>query len=558
MSRHVELIVRRSGDPDRRMVLAEGVSHLGRAEDNELVLADIGVSRRHARITVEPQQVKIEDLGSGNGTFVRSRRIDQHVIADGDEVLVEPFTLVFRITGADSATADDDETIRAPGPEEMAAAPVRLVVLAGHRLAPFYPLGGAPLTMGRSEARDVVLFDPAASRGHCRIERRGDGYWLVDLGSANGTYVNNQRARENLLAPGDLVRIGATEFRFEMSSAPTPAPAAWAPPPAAPPPTPYQPPPVAQPAPVAQPVYVAPAPAPAYVAPAPPPPAPVTAPAPVYAPPEPAPRAVAPVPVVIDSPTYSGHEPTVSRPPPAASGGIKPLHLLIAAVLGFLVVMVLAIALGILIWHFKGQKAKAEAAEAVPVGAATLGAPAWDPALDAGRLALLQGRPDEALTAFYRHSRMAPDSSDAAAWSDIAAESLVVDTLVDDVARRRSTDEDRAAKVAAARAALAAVEKEGGSPLLAETQVRAALWVAPGERDLREALPALTAARQAQQPPRGAPTLKELRAAQALERAGDRSGARAAYAALVARDPMGTTWPALASAEAIGALGDHG
>jgi predicted component of type VI protein secretion system len=353
--------------------------------------------------------------------------------------------------------------------------------------------------MGRSEARDVVLFDPAASRGHCRIERRGDGYWLVDLGSANGTYVNNQRARENLLAPGDLVRIGATEFRFEMSSAPTPAPAAWAPPPAAPPPTPYQPPPVAQPAPVAQPVYVAPAPAPVYVAPAPPPPAPVTAPAPVYAPPEPAPRAVAPVPVVIDSPTYSGHEPTVSRPPPA-----------------------------------------------------------WDPALDAGRLALLQGRPDEALTAFYRHSRMAPDSSDAAAWSDIAAESLVVDTLVDDVARRRSTDEDRAAKVAAARAALAAVEKEGGSPLLAETQVRAALWVAPGERDLREALPALTAARQAQQPPRGAPTLKELRAAQALERAGDRSGARAAYAALVARDPMGTTWPALASAEAIGALGDHG
>jgi pSer/pThr/pTyr-binding forkhead associated (FHA) protein len=88
LSRHVELIVRRSGDPDRRMVLAEGVSHLGRAEDNELVLADIGVSRRHARITVEPQQVKIEDLGSGNGTFVRSRRIDQHVIAGEMTVLV--------------------------------------------------------------------------------------------------------------------------------------------------------------------------------------------------------------------------------------------------------------------------------------------------------------------------------------------------------------------------------------------------------------------------------------------------------------------------------------
>jgi hypothetical protein len=67
-SRQVELVVRRSGQPEWRRVLAQGVTQMGRAEDNDLVLPDIGVSRRHARIVVDRDEVRIEDLGSGNGT----------------------------------------------------------------------------------------------------------------------------------------------------------------------------------------------------------------------------------------------------------------------------------------------------------------------------------------------------------------------------------------------------------------------------------------------------------------------------------------------------------
>ena len=60
--------MRRSGHPERRVSLDLGVSHFGRADDNDVVLSDIGVSRRHARVVVRQDGVFVEDLGSGNGT----------------------------------------------------------------------------------------------------------------------------------------------------------------------------------------------------------------------------------------------------------------------------------------------------------------------------------------------------------------------------------------------------------------------------------------------------------------------------------------------------------
>ena len=50
----VELIIRREGYPDRVELLEEGNTRLGRAEDNEIVISDIAVSRRHAQISVSP------------------------------------------------------------------------------------------------------------------------------------------------------------------------------------------------------------------------------------------------------------------------------------------------------------------------------------------------------------------------------------------------------------------------------------------------------------------------------------------------------------------------
>ena len=58
--------------------------------------------------------------------------------------------------------------------------------------------------------------DEFASAHHARVEPRRDGVWVEDVGSTNGTFVNGSRLdRPRKLAPGDVIRVGETDLRFE-------------------------------------------------------------------------------------------------------------------------------------------------------------------------------------------------------------------------------------------------------------------------------------------------------------------------------------------------------
>ena len=73
------------------------------------------------------------------------------------------------------------------------------------------------LRVGRGGDNDLsVDGDEYASSHHARFEPRRDGVYVEDVGSTNGTFVNGIRlTRERRLAPGDVVRIGETDLRFE-------------------------------------------------------------------------------------------------------------------------------------------------------------------------------------------------------------------------------------------------------------------------------------------------------------------------------------------------------
>jgi len=80
-----------------------------------------------------------------------------------------------------------------------------------------FPLNSAPVTVGRGGQNDLVLVgDEFASARHARIEVRGDGVWVQDLDSTNGTYVNGSRvAGAQRLDAGDVLRVGETDLRVE-------------------------------------------------------------------------------------------------------------------------------------------------------------------------------------------------------------------------------------------------------------------------------------------------------------------------------------------------------
>ena len=98
---------------------------------------------------------------------------------------------------------------------------VRLVVQRSPSLeeGDEFPLNSAPVTVGRGGQNDLVLDgDEFASARHARIELRGDGVWVQDLDSTNGTYVNGTRvAGAQRLGTGDVLRVGETDLRVEES-----------------------------------------------------------------------------------------------------------------------------------------------------------------------------------------------------------------------------------------------------------------------------------------------------------------------------------------------------
>jgi sigma-B regulation protein RsbU (phosphoserine phosphatase) len=81
------------------------------------------------------------------------------------------------------------------------------------------PLDKLRMTIGRSSRNDICISDPFASRLHAEIRQEGDHVTLVDLGSANGTYLNGQRVTGTIgLQPMDRVRIGETEIEYQTEA----------------------------------------------------------------------------------------------------------------------------------------------------------------------------------------------------------------------------------------------------------------------------------------------------------------------------------------------------
>ena len=69
-------------------------------------------------------------------------------------------------------------------------------------------------TIGRADNADIRLPHPSVSAAHCRIGRDDRDWQVLDLGSTNGTYVNEQRKREHYLCRGDMIQVGRFVLLF--------------------------------------------------------------------------------------------------------------------------------------------------------------------------------------------------------------------------------------------------------------------------------------------------------------------------------------------------------
>jgi hypothetical protein len=89
------------------------------------------------------------------------------------------------------------------------------------------PVSGPPIDVakdqsmvGRDPGCEIVVTDGSVSRRHARLEQRAGAWWVVDQGSANGTYVNSLKVAEQALRNGQELRFGALAFRVDLREDP--------------------------------------------------------------------------------------------------------------------------------------------------------------------------------------------------------------------------------------------------------------------------------------------------------------------------------------------------
>jgi pSer/pThr/pTyr-binding forkhead associated (FHA) protein len=105
------LVVKRGPNAGSRFLLDQRTTSAGRHPESDIFLDDVTVSRRHAEFRREGAEFVVVDVGSLNGTYVNREPVDTAVLANGDEVQIGKFRLVF-LTGPRTGDRGADQGLR--------------------------------------------------------------------------------------------------------------------------------------------------------------------------------------------------------------------------------------------------------------------------------------------------------------------------------------------------------------------------------------------------------------------------------------------------------------
>ncbi len=186
MAWHLEVVE----GPDKGLMVSLGAMplNIGRdASSSQLALSDTTVSRLHAKVTLaEGDVVSIEDLGSSHGTYLNGQKISGTVnLNPADQLKIGSNMLRLSWSAETSASI--------PGTPPSAV-----------------------ITIGREVNNNLVINEPKVSRNHARLEKHGELFYLTDLNSSHGTYLNGIPIKGTVaIAPSSWIQICGINYYFD-------------------------------------------------------------------------------------------------------------------------------------------------------------------------------------------------------------------------------------------------------------------------------------------------------------------------------------------------------
>lgn len=193
-----EVVVDYGGKEVLRVPLKGPSMTIGRDPQCDLHLDNRALSRRHAMIEKRGAAIWVKDLKSQNGTFVNGERVTDvgQALNGGDTIEVGRYQV--RIDGVEEARTDTP-VLTLTGPEGR------------HRFA----MVGDEIILGRAPSCDIAIGHKSISRRHLRVAMEGGQFIAEDLGSQNGSRINNRRINgPTPFKIGDKVQM--SEFTIEV------------------------------------------------------------------------------------------------------------------------------------------------------------------------------------------------------------------------------------------------------------------------------------------------------------------------------------------------------
>lgn len=212
--------------------LQESSTTLGSASFNTVILQGRSVAKEHCRIQKQGDSFVLQDLGSSIGTLVNSQPVATQILVDGDEIEIGEFVFLyhheedFESGTLDYSEGDATQLDIEPEPEEhtdeqfeLEPATVKLLLFRGGELLSEQVIGQGETVIGRDKRSHCVVDEANVSRQHCRLLVEGDQFFLEDLNSSNGTYVNKQKISGKVaISPNDEIMIGRVELVLQAAT----------------------------------------------------------------------------------------------------------------------------------------------------------------------------------------------------------------------------------------------------------------------------------------------------------------------------------------------------
>lgn len=197
--------------------IADGTMVVGSSPACQIVLGEQGVAPKHCEVTAKGEHVSVTPLAMNASTLLNGKAITAATEIKGGDLLMFA-GVACRAVASERRGAAVSPVARA---DESGATRVRMALpkfvlrgVSGATFGKVFPVHGS-MVVGRASDCDICIASEEISRHHARLQLVPEGLMVEDMGSANGTYVNDQRVTgATLLKAGGELRMDVVRFQL--------------------------------------------------------------------------------------------------------------------------------------------------------------------------------------------------------------------------------------------------------------------------------------------------------------------------------------------------------